>query len=408
MTDMTDSSKGAQTFFSKERWRGFLSDPAVRYALVILIVSRLFLSIWAVAVLSIRPHPQEPNEVLRPYLGQPRQVEGLSGALLGPWQRFDTLHYMRIAEQGYSTPEDSVFPPLYPYAVAGIGWLFSAILPTAERNMVAAILLSNAAFFGILILLYRITAREMGDGSARRSVLFLAIFPTSFFLLAAYSESLFILFALGAVFASRQERFWIAGFLALLASLTRLTGIVLVLPLAYEYLSRRDFKLNKIDSASFALALPILGTIGFLIWRSVAGFPPLGQIYEQFWYQTTGIPGADLITALVKMVEGKAAFTLFFDFFCALLLVATTIIAFRRLGVTYGLYSAGLLIFILLPTSDLKPLFSFSRYTLAFFPTFMLMSHFSTTPWRNRLIVYPSIALLLYFSGQFFMWGWVA
>jgi hypothetical protein len=29
-------------------------------------------------------------------------------------------------------------------------------------------------------------------------------------------------------------------------------------------------------------------------------------------------------------------------------------------------------------------------------------------PWSHRLIAYPSLALYLYFSGQFFMWGWVA
>ncbi len=99
---------------------------------------------------------------------------------------------------------------------------------------------------------------------------------------------------------------------------------------------------------------------------------------------------------------------LIFDFFCALLLAVTTVITFRRLGVTYGLYSAMLLLFMLLPVSELKPLFSFSRYALVFFPTFMILGLAGKNPWAHRLIVYPSIALYLYFSGQFFMWGWVA
>jgi hypothetical protein len=390
------------------RWRRYFSDPSIRYATLTFVASRLFLTLWALAVLAFRPQPELPDEVLRPYLGQPRFTEGVTGAILGPWQRFDTLHYMRIAEQGYALEEDSVFPPLFPAVMSGVGWLFSPLLPQAERNLLAAVIISNAAFFGVLVLLFRMTAREIDENRALRTIIFLTIFPTSFFLLAAYSESIFILFAIGSIFSARSGRFWLAGCLGLLASLTRLTGVVLILPLAYEYLSQRNFKLSKVNLAGISIFLPIVGVAGFLLWRANTGLPPLSQIYENYWHQTTGIPGSDIVRALDKMMRGEAAFTLFFDLFCLVLLFVTTIAAFRKLGPTFGLYSAGLLLFILLPSSDLKPLFSFSRYALAFFPTFMIMSNFATTPWRERIVVYPSIALLLYFSGQFFMWGWVA
>lgn len=67
-----------------------------------------------------------------------------------------------------------------------------------------------------------------------------------------------------------------------------------------------------------------------------------------------------------------------------------------------------LLLFMLLPTSPVKPLYSFSRYTLAFIPTFMLLGRAGQNGIIHRLILYPSVALFLYFSGQFFIWGWVA
>lgn len=405
---MAASTSEPQHRSSSGLWRRYFTDPSIRYALIVFVASRIFLTLWALLVLAFRPQPQVPDEVLRPYLDQPRFTEGIAGAILGPWQRFDTLHYMRIAEQGYEVTEDSVFPPLFPAAMAGVGWLLGPILPQAERNLLAAIIISNAAFLGLLILLFRMAARELDKDAALRSIIYLTIFPTSFFLLAAYSESLFIFLAIGSILAARSGRFWMAGSLGLLASLTRTTGVVLILPLGYEYLIRRDFKISKVDWDSLAIFLPLVGTVGFILWRSFAGLPPLGQIYEQYWYQTTGIPGTDMIRAFARMLEGKAAFTLFFDFFCALLLIVTTILAFRKLGPTFGLFSTGLLLFILLPTSDLKPLFSFSRYTLAFFPTFMIISRVTTTPWRERVVVYPSVALLLYFSGQFFLWGWVA
>jgi hypothetical protein len=405
---MSASNSDPQSHSTNSLWRRYFSDPSIRYATITLIASRLFLTLWALVVLALRPQSQMPDEVLRPYLDQPRLTEGVTGAILGPWQRFDTLHYMRIAEQGYTVEEDSVFPPLFPLAMSGVGWLLSPLFPQAERNLLSAIIISNVAFFGVLVLLYRLVAREFEKERALRSIVFLTIFPSSFFLLAAYSESLFILFAIGSIYSARSGRFWLAGSLGLLASLTRLTGVVLLFPLAYEYLSRRDFKFSKVDFAGTSIFLPLAGIAGFVLWRVYAGLPSLSQIYDKYWYQTTGIPGTDMIRALEKMLRGEAAFTLFFDLFCALLLIVTTIAAFQKLGPTFGLYSAGLLLFILLPSSDLKPLFSFSRYTLAFFPTFMIMSQFAKTPWRERIVVYPSIALMLYFSGQFFMWGWVA
>ena len=47
--------------------------------------------------LAVSPLPEEPNEVERPYLGQPIFSEDGEGLILGPWQRFDTLHYTRMA-----------------------------------------------------------------------------------------------------------------------------------------------------------------------------------------------------------------------------------------------------------------------------------------------------------------------
>jgi hypothetical protein len=247
-------------------------------------------------------------------------------------------------------------------------------------------------------------------------VIYFTLFPTAFFLIAAYSESLFIFLALATIWSARRSRFWLAGVLGLLATMTRLTGLVLVVPLAFEYLLQRGFdwrhprtfnwRTLRLDA--LGVILPLAGFAAFLVYRLATGLPSIDQVYSLFWYQTTGLPGRDMLAAVNQMVAGGAAFRLYFDFFCALLLIVTTWTVFRRLGVTYGLYSTMLLFFIFLPTSEVKPLFSFSRYVLAFFPTFMILGGAGRNPWVNRLIVYPSLLLYLYLSGQFFMWGWVA
>lgn len=390
---------------------------AVKSSLIIFGAVRIFLSLWAVVVLAIVPLPEEPDEVVRPYLNEPILDDGITGKLLGPWQRFDSQRYLRIARESYTHEEDSVFPPLYPLTTRALGALFGGG-PVA--NLTAAILVSNLAFLGLLILLYRVTAAELGPQFAARTIVYLAIFPTGFFLLAPYTESLFVLLALGSILAAHKGNFWLAGGLGFLASLTRLTGWILVLPLAYEWWKQQSGKWQVASHASrfpfhtsLATLLPGLGTAVFLLWRWYAGLPSLTVIYEQYWYQTTGFPGRDLGTAVNTFFFGGTArageFTLVFDFLIVFFLLATTIWTFRRLGTAYGLYSALLLLFMLLPASEnFKPLYSFSRYALAFFPTFMLLGVMGERPWLNRLILYPSIILYLYFSGQFFIWGWVA
>jgi hypothetical protein len=400
---------------------------AVKHALLTYLAARLILLVWSVLVPVVVAAPTTPDPILRPYLDQPPLTTGLNGILLGPWQRFDTQRYMRIAQEGYAHEEDSVFPPLYPAASRLLGYLFGG---GPAGNLWAATFISNLAFIGLLILLHVMAQHDLGTQFAPRTLLYLAFFPTGFFLLAPYTESLFIFLALASIWAARHNgRFWLAGLFGFMAALTRLTGWILVVPLAYEWWRQwgrpfwvhwRSHTGTKYPAVKYfyflsngaAVALPGLGTAVFLLWRWGTGLPALNVIYREHWYQVTGIPGADLLRALQSMFLGGLArqgeFTLWFDFFCVMLLIVTTVLAFRRLNMTYGLYSLLLLLFILLPVSELKPLYSFSRYTLTFFPTFMILAQAGSNPWINRLILYPSFVLYLYFSGQYFMWGWVA
>ena len=392
---------------------------AVKQAFILFLVLRLLLSGWAVLVLRLIPLPPEPNEQLRPYLGQPILDSGLSGALLGPWQRFDSQHYLRIAQQGYTDERDSVFPPLYPGLIASLGWLLGN---SATTYLIAALLISNLATVALFALFYHVITSLHDQATANRTLLYFALFPASFFLFAAYTESLFILLTLGCLWAAQNSRFSLAGFLGFLAALTRLTGGLLIIPLLYEYYRQYQTELaqswttflqnRKQWFTLLTLALPAWGTLLFLLWRWWAGLPPLNIIYARYWYQTTSFPGVDMITAVQTIFFGGPAragkFTIYFDFACALFLIISTLFIFRRYGITYGLYTAVFLLFILLPTSPEKPLFSFSRYTLTFFPAFILLGQAGHNPWLNRLILYPFLALYLYLSGQFFIWGWVA
>lgn len=402
-----------------------LTNPALKTAVLIFVVFRLFLSVWAILVLTVSPVPTEPDDVLRPYAGQPILSQGVAGHLLGPWQRFDTMHYTRIAAVGYENEKDSVFPPLYPFFIRLIGLTLGN---DHQAHMIGAIIVSNAAAIGLFALIFHITAVLFSTNTAARAVIYLSLFPTGFFLLAPYSESLFILLATGAIWLAIRGKFPLAGFLGLLASLTRLTGIVLCVPLFLAWWQNqgrilwttpeKSQRLNKwlVPKLGWLKAwpgvMPLIGTSTFLIMRSWLGLPPLSQIYQTYWFQTSQFPGYDLWRAAQTLFfQGSSRsgeFTLWFDFLVIIFLIITTYFVFRRLGWVWGSYNLMLLIFMLLPTSDLKPLYSFSRYALAFVPTFILLADSGERPLINRLILYSSLPLFLYFSGQFFIWGWVA
>src|SRR5205809_626231 len=73
--------------------------------------------------------------------------------------------------------------------VAALGWLLLG------HYLLAGVLVSLGAGSAAFVLLYRLTCLRLGEEAARRTVLFLAVAPTSLFFGAVYSESLFLLLA---------------------------------------------------------------------------------------------------------------------------------------------------------------------------------------------------------------------
>jgi len=161
---------------------------------------RLFTSVVAGLALWITGALTRPDPVLRPYQGIIPINEGLAGYLLGGWQRFDTLRCPKMAPRGYSPQDGStVYFLLYPLLIRAGG---KTLL---DNYRLAALIISNLAYIGLLFYLYRLTTFLLEEKTAPRTVVYLAIFPAAFFL-AGYTESLFLLSTLTA--------FWYAHWLA--------------------------------------------------------------------------------------------------------------------------------------------------------------------------------------------------
>lgn len=166
--------------------------------------------------------------------------KGLFDLAFSSLAKWDAQHYLAIAFDGYveghpGLPPASTRPaffPLYP----GTVHLLSGFGSNPAVVLIAAYAVSLACFFGALVLLHRLTTIELGDRYARPTLMLLAFFPTAFFFGIPYSESMFLLLAVGAFLAARTGHWAVAGIVLALASATRVPGLLLVVPVLMLYL----------------------------------------------------------------------------------------------------------------------------------------------------------------------------
>ncbi len=189
-----------------------------------LISSRLIVCLaGAYGILAVGYRPTGSAPVTHAPLGD------LGELLLGPAVRWDGGFYTSIAVHGYHAGAVQAFFPLYPLAIAAVRFLLGSAL-------VSAIVVSLGCLAISSILLHRLAERDFGKEAARLAVLALALAPASLYFSMAYPEALLLALTLGAVYAARTERWWLAGTLGALASATHESGVLIAVPLALMYL----------------------------------------------------------------------------------------------------------------------------------------------------------------------------
>jgi Gpi18-like mannosyltransferase len=180
--------------------------------------------------------------------------------------RWDARWFLDVARNGYwftapGEPTNVVFFPLYPWCVR-IASLGGRIDPA-----IAAYGVSLAGLWIACVLLARLVLREWRDAQlATLAVEFLLFSPVSFFFSTAYSESLFLPLVIGCLAAARERRWWIAGSCGLLAALTRSVGVLLVVPLAWEWLTCTRQATGERTRSWRTLPALMLPAVGFGIY----------------------------------------------------------------------------------------------------------------------------------------------
>jgi Gpi18-like mannosyltransferase len=379
------------------RWEPF------RRSVTLYLLARVGLSLWAALVLSLVPAETGPSDPARPYLGITPANEGLAGLLLGPWQRFDTLHYIYLASHGYEAgTSHTVFPPLYPFLIRVVGGLLGG------QYLLASLLISNLSAIGYFVVFFMLAEQEVGPAAARRAQVYMVLYPWAFFLLAGYSEVLFLLLIGLALWMAQRERGWAAGLCGGLAALTRLQGGTLSLLLLFEALRARRFRLLPLKMDLLWPLFPGLTSIGFLLGRAWVGIEPISVTYAVHWHQTPALPWVGMVANLRNMLVGTAHPTDYLDFLAGWLFVVLTVVAWRRLHPIYALYMTVAMLFNVSYLRTPHPLSGMGRHTMELLSAFFLLGRLGErNAWLNRLILYPSIALFLYLSAQFVLWGWV-
>lgn len=238
-----------------------------------------------------------------------------------------------------------------------------------------------------------------------RAAVYLISFPTAFFLFAAYTEAIFLLAVVASLLAARQGKWGWAGLWGAVAALTRAPGFLIVLPLAYaawEAWRRGDRK------GVWAVIIPLAGTALFpaYVWFGLHQ-PPAAILNAVGRGGSLTIPGLNMLEAVRRILAHQLPEenTIELDFTLACLPVAVLI--WKNFPRIYGIYTVTYLLLFLARMGSPQPLVSMARYVLEIFPAFLLFARWGSRPWVNRVYLYLSWAGLLFFSGQFALWGWV-
>ena len=230
----------------------------------------------------------------------PSRLKGrpyLSGAFLNTHVAWDSEYYLSIALHGYDDPGmravspastaeaplagmqrehptwtsvNYAFFPAYPFAIrivaAPLG--FFGLDPMAAATLVG-VLISLIGALGGMWALSDLADEDAPDDGVRAGF-YMLIWPASVFLAQVYTEGMFVGLSFGALAMLRRRRWMLAAGLAAVATWTRATGGLLLIPFVWTWLADGGLRRFRMGSAA-TLALATAPAIAYLAWRAVFG-----------------------------------------------------------------------------------------------------------------------------------------
>jgi hypothetical protein len=333
----------------------------------------------------------------------PHIVAHQPSVLADVWQHWDAPFYISLAQHGYpsahaagappgSIPGLAAFGPAYPalvalvHTVTRMGWAWAAQFTSAVATVIA--------IAGLVVL----ADRDQGMATANISVTLLVAFPTSFFLLAGYPESLALAFLVWSFIAVRRGRWILAGLaLAGAAATNFYLGIALV-ALVVEFAESRPGGIgwprrgmrDVVGPAALVVPAAIFFTIWMVVCDHLYGTPLAFVRVQANWNRHFAFPWTLAHRTLGDLVHWRfldtnvASFMELFDTVTVVLLAITTVYVFVRVRRSYGVLLGVALCVYTFQTI----LYSETREVLVLFPFFMgLAGWVSGHPWRERFVL---------------------
>ena len=309
--------------------------------------------------------------------------EGLPAeGLFDLWVRWDATRFLVTAEVGYEGPgsfaNSYAFFPFFPLAVRALGSLGIA-------GPLAGLLISALSSWVALTFLFKLAEEDEGEGAGRRAALYLAVFPTAVFLIAPYSEALFLAGAIPAFYLARRGRWHLVGLPAALAMGTRFAGVFLLLGLVAEALRQKDLTLREAAAASLSVLIGLLPLLGYAAFLAQVKGDPFYFVTDQRlgWGRTFVGPVASLMNTIDRWDDPtqSTSFLLAYrvEVIGALIGIAFVVWAVLKREWGYAVFMGSLLAVLLTSTEY----FSIPRILLTFFPAFVFLA--GATSVRPRL-----------------------
>lgn len=212
------------------------------------------------------------------------------------WIRWDAIGYLSIAEHGY-TPDNQaylVLMPLYPLLTKLFSYLFLG------NTALAATVISNLSLIGAGWALYLLVQEKQGQLAARRAVQLMMFCPLSVFFSVPYAESLFLFLTLLSILLARRQQFVAAVLVGMLASFTRLAGLLTIIPVLLEvwkyehsihlWPRHKSRCITRLVLYSLMVLLISLGFFAYLLINYAAAGDPLAfiRVQAESWNQSFG------------------------------------------------------------------------------------------------------------------------
>jgi len=300
--------------------------------------------------------------------------------ILSHYANFDGNHYISLAQHWYGdvfTMNLYAFFPLYPLLIQKLNLLSNLLL--------SGLIVSHLFLVLAVIFLYRLLRLDLNEKESRLTIFLMSIFPTSFFLGAVYTESLFLFLSVSSLYFTRKKNFPPAAILATFASLTRLSGVFLWPALILEFISCNSGDIKKTLKNHLLpwLLLPPLGLLYYMDYQ----FKKTGD-WLFFLHSQPGFGANRAVDKLILLHQvffryfkmllftgqkfDPLYFTVVLELLVGLLFLILILKIFQSLRPSYAWYA---LLSYFIPTFT-GTFSSLPRYVLVLFPVFMVLSKF--------------------------------